>query len=271
VYVATSDDNMAPDCLEKLVEALEANPDCDLAHCALRMFNENGVELPSTWWYNWSLFARSSGPAFHRRHVRRAPFDGLLHLTGDTVYTSITQLLIRRSLFSRAGFFESQWGSIGDFNWNMRAGLLANTVHVPDTWGGWRQHTSQATAAARFGSTSHAAQIEAMIEHAIAAVGNYLEPGIKTALLHKWHPRMRSMRKFDLAMRSGSTRLERRISLVSQLVTGSWFAWRHLIHRLRKLPDSPDSMARLLRAWLEAEGTTPVLLPLEAIEYCSSC
>src|ERR1700745_1166859 len=33
VYIATSDDNMALDGLEKLVDALEANPECALAHC----------------------------------------------------------------------------------------------------------------------------------------------------------------------------------------------------------------------------------------------
>jgi hypothetical protein len=65
--------------------------------------------------------------------------------------------------------FESMWGSAGDFNWNMRATLVANTVHVPDTWGGWRVHALQATAGACIGSAEHAAKIDAMIEHAIRA------------------------------------------------------------------------------------------------------
>jgi succinoglycan biosynthesis protein ExoO len=33
VYIATSDDTMAADCLEKMVVALERYRDCDLAHC----------------------------------------------------------------------------------------------------------------------------------------------------------------------------------------------------------------------------------------------
>ena len=270
VYIATSDDNMASDCLEKLVEALDANPGCGLAHCALRMFDANGDELGSNWWSHWSLFARSSGAALHQCHVRRAPFDGVLHLTGDTVYTSITQLLIRRSLFARTGLFESRWGSLGDFNWNMRAGLLADTVHVPDTWGGWRQHTAQATAAARFGSSSHISQIDEMIEHAIATVSSQLDSPIQNALLQKWNPRMRSMRKFDLAMRNGSSRLQRRMSLLYQLAGGSWFAWWHFITRLKGVPDSPDSLPQLLAKWLEEKGISPVLIPLKAKEYCPS-
>ena len=32
VYIATSNDTMAPDCLENLVAAIEAHPECDLAH-----------------------------------------------------------------------------------------------------------------------------------------------------------------------------------------------------------------------------------------------
>src|ERR1700757_4041009 len=65
IYIATSDDTMASDCLEKLVEALDFQPDCDLAHCPLRMFDANGGELASNWWSHWSLFARSSGPALN--------------------------------------------------------------------------------------------------------------------------------------------------------------------------------------------------------------
>ena len=99
-----------------------------------------------------------------------APFDGLLHLSGATVYTSITQLLIRRNLFDKIGLFESRWGSIGDFNWDMRAGLVANTVHVPDTWGGWRIHGGQATARVDYYSIEHERRIQEMIDCAIGTM-----------------------------------------------------------------------------------------------------
>jgi glycosyltransferase involved in cell wall biosynthesis len=120
VYIATSDDTMAPDCLEQMVDALESVPDADLAHCRLRIIDEKGRDA-ADWWWAGSIFARSSGELLHRRHVRRAPYDGLLHLSGESVYVSITQLLIRRSLFDRIGLFEPRWGSVGDFNWCMRA------------------------------------------------------------------------------------------------------------------------------------------------------
>jgi uncharacterized protein YneF (UPF0154 family) len=235
------------------------------------MFDSQGNELSSKWWTQASLFAQSSGSLLTQRHVRRAPFDGLLHLLGDTVYTSITQLLIRRSLFSRTGLFESRWGSLGDFNWNMRAGLIADTVHVPDTWGGWRQHEAQATAGARFGSAGHIAQMDEMIDHAIGKVGQSLDPQIRKGLLRKWAPRMHSMRHLELAMRSSSNPLRRRISLLRHLAAGSWFARWHLSNRLKKGPDFSESMPRLMAAWLEQQGMGPALVPIKAREYCSSC
>jgi hypothetical protein len=271
VYIATSDDNMAPDCLEKLVEALDTNPECDLAHCNLRMFDSKGEEVSSRWWNEASLFARSSGDLLRQRHTRRAPFDGLLHLSGDTVYTSITQLLIRRSLFSRMGLFEPRWGSLGDFNWNMRAGLVANTVHVPDTWGGWRQHEAQATASAHFGSDHHVAKMDEMVDHAIAAVGDLLDSPIKRALVRRWGPRMRGMRHLELAMQTLPSRFSRRMYLASQLAAGTWAAWWQLGSRLNFHPTFLECQAELMTRWLEKEGLGPVLLPAKAKEYCASC
>ena len=63
VYIATSDDTMPPDCLEKLVAALDAYPECDVAHCRLMPIDEHGREVSklSHWWWNQSVFAQSSG------------------------------------------------------------------------------------------------------------------------------------------------------------------------------------------------------------------
>src|SRR4051812_32662881 len=263
VYIATSDDTMAADCLEKLVDALDANPTCDLAHCNLRMFGSDGSETASGWWPKGSLFARSSGELLSRPHLRRAPFDGLLHLSGDTVYTSITQLLIRRSLFDRIGLFEPQWGSLGDFNWNMRAGLVANTIHIPSTWGGWRQHTAQATASATFGSSSHIAEMDDMIDHAIAAVSQLLNPRGREALVGDWSPRMRDMRHIDLAMGRLPTAFRRRMFLTGSLMAGSWFARWHILNRLRKGPGFSDCLGPMMLEWLEEAGVTGVLQPVE--------
>ena len=169
VYIATSDDGMAPDCLEKMVSALERHPECDAAHCKLVVVDENGAPLTNQWWLE-GLFGRSLPDLVDRAHIRKAPYDGLLCLLGEQVYYSITELLFRRSLFARIGQFEADWGSVSDFNWYMRVGLVANIVHVPDTWATWRVHSKQATDFAVLRTSGHQQKVDQMIEAAAACL-----------------------------------------------------------------------------------------------------
>jgi Glycosyl transferase family 2 len=234
VYIATSDDTMAPDCLEKMVAALTAHPECEIAHCPLLQIDSDGRALPD-WWSKGSMFALSSGPSLNRRHVRRAPLDGLLHLHGGTVYTSITQLLIRRSLFDRIGLFDSRWGSVGDFNWGMRAGLVANTVHVPGTWGGWRVHGDQATASVHMSSESHAQVVDEMIDHAVDAAGPLMTPAVHARLTERWTRQSKEMRAFarQVAARACLSFPRRVGYTVGSVLCGSMPAFQYVIARLR--------------------------------------
>jgi hypothetical protein len=261
IYIATSDDTMSPDCLEKMVDALDANPRCALAHCRLRAIDEHGKDIPhiNEAWSLWSVFALSSGSLRDRPHVRLAPFDGLLHLGGETVYRSITQLLIRRSLFESIGMFESTWGSVGDFEWDMRAGLVANTVHVPDTWGAWRIHASQATAHAALGSAQHAQKIDGMIDHAVKRCRSKLEPAVER-LVRSWLKRARDLRHFDLELlRHVDDALARRKFITAQVLTGSAAARAHVVRKLRR--SAPEPFHDRIRVWLEDAGVRTVLLP----------
>src|SRR5262245_39730340 len=125
VYIATSDDAMSNDFLEKMVGALDEHSECELAHCPLVTVNERGEVLADLTWPEITVFGDGAPEFVRTYHIRRAPFDGLLQLTGRHTVLSITQLLIRRSLFSRTGNFPDKWGSISDFNWEMKAGLVA--------------------------------------------------------------------------------------------------------------------------------------------------
>jgi glycosyltransferase involved in cell wall biosynthesis len=259
VYIATSDDTMPVDCLEKLVAALDGNPECDLAHCPLRVIDENGNELVETqrWWLEASAFAQSSGSLLHRFHVRRAPFDGLLHLLGGSVYTSITQLLIRRTLFDRIGLFDSQWGSVGDFHWSMRAGLAGNTVHVPDTWGGWRIHRNQATANVGLGSGEHARIIDEMIAHAVEASNALVPPVVRQRLTTEWLLEAKNRRTFlnEVAARSASP-LRRRSFIITRALAASRPARDYV--KSRVFGGCP---ADWVRRCLEESGEGPALVP----------
>jgi hypothetical protein len=256
LYIATSDDTMAPDCLEKLLSALKAHPECDLAHCPLRAIDERGsITDMQEWWSRRSTFAKSSGQLLQCAHVRRAPFDGLLHLLGETVYTSLTQLLIRRSLFDRIGLFEARWGSVGDFNWGMRAGLTASTVHVPDTWGGWRIHANQATAGVVLGSAEHSKTIERMIENALASCGKSLAP-------HAVQPlsKTRELSEFLMGTRRRKNSLLRKAFIMRRLLAGSPAAWGCFQAKSCSKPWL-ESAPVLVRSWLEDAGIGPVLVP----------
>jgi glycosyltransferase involved in cell wall biosynthesis len=258
VYIATSDDTMAPDCLEKLVASLEAYSECDLAHCGLRLIDECGRELEN-WYWRGSMFASSSGELIKIPHLRIAPFDGLLHLSGRTVYTSITQLLIRRELFDKIGLFESRWGSVGDFNWDMRAGLVANTVHVPDTWGGWRIHAAQATSPGDQRSAEHERRIQEMVDHAIQATKSLVAPAIFERLQNKWSANALGLRHFlDGISERRDSKVFRRLFILRELLRDEFAASSHICARAAKRPIWPE----VVRKWTRQIGVKTALVPL---------
>jgi glycosyltransferase involved in cell wall biosynthesis len=145
VYIATSDDTMMPACLEKMVTALAANPDCGLCQCELVIIDANGLPLPPEQQWNHYTLGAYDDALVKRKNKRFAPHDGLLHPALFTIYTSITQLLIRRTVFDRIGFFDGHWGPISDFEWEMRAGLVENCIYIPEKLATWRIHPTQAT------------------------------------------------------------------------------------------------------------------------------
>ncbi len=150
VYIATSDDTMTPDCLEKLVAALDQHPDCGVAHCCLTFIDEKSVQvLAYHRWENWSttLFM---GEWNKKYHVRPQGHDTVMALGLKTAYYSITQVLVRRSLFDQVGLFEKQWGPFGDLEWQLRAALATKTVHIPEYLATWRIHPQQASQADRY-------------------------------------------------------------------------------------------------------------------------
>lgn len=264
VYIATSDDDMATNCLEAMYAALESNPECGLAHCNLRAIDEDGNDLEekNNWWRNQSLFAVSSGALIDKPHVRKAPYDGLLHLLGQTVYISITQLLIRRSLFEEVGMFTSKWGPPGDYLWDMKAGLLTDTVHVPDTWGGWRLHSGQATDASIAARPEYRERIEGMIAEGLEECMGRLEPALRDRLRSDLLPLISSERALEVALREEKSSWERRLSLVGGLVSGSKAIRRHVAARALGRPSWTEEGAEVVKKWVERGSEGPVFRAL---------
>jgi glycosyltransferase involved in cell wall biosynthesis len=145
IYIATSDDTMTVNCLQVMLDTLELYQDCDIAHCCLTIIDSQSNKiLPNPWefFYPHQFY----GELMNKSHIRYAPLDGILHCFLNTVYTSLTQLMIRKTLFSKVGLFSSAYGSWADFGWGMKAGLLCNTIHIPQYLATWRVHAEQATA-----------------------------------------------------------------------------------------------------------------------------
>lgn len=145
VYIATADDTMAPDCLEKLAAALDRHPECGIAHANVSIIDETGAPVPPEHQWDRSRCGAYFGDLLQLPHIRRAPHDALLHTMLCSIYLSTTQLLVRRSVYARAGLYRSDFGSAGDFEWAARVTWLTDTVHVPDAVATWRVHAGQAT------------------------------------------------------------------------------------------------------------------------------
>lgn len=145
IYIATSDDVLAPGALACMAEALNKHPDFGLCQIRLAYINEHSQLLKdSEQWLNGRLSYYQ--PEFiNKASARIAPHDGVLMAAFHTVYESINQLLIRRSVFDRVGFFDSRFGSMGDFEWGMRVGLTESCIYLPQPVAYWRLHPSQVT------------------------------------------------------------------------------------------------------------------------------
>jgi glycosyltransferase involved in cell wall biosynthesis len=169
IYIATSDDTMSPDCLETMVSALEAHPECDICHTGLKVIDEEGQEIVGWWRANLPLPLHE---LVSRPHIRLAPYDGILHCA-VTVIISMTQILIRRSVFDKIGIFRTDWGSEGDLEWGIRAGFVCNIVHIPETVATWRVHANQATATVDFSSSAPWARLCGMVNAALPILQQY--------------------------------------------------------------------------------------------------
>ena len=104
IYVATSDDTMVPEALQEMVDALENNPDCSICDSQLVLVDDKSqIITPDSPDYI-SYTGHFDFPQ-EKTHIRKAPHDFFLYAGGKTVYTSITQIMIRKDLFDKTGYF----------------------------------------------------------------------------------------------------------------------------------------------------------------------
>ncbi|MGB1124364.1 MAG: glycosyltransferase family 2 protein [Phycisphaeraceae bacterium] len=257
IYIATSDDTMADDCLEKMAKSLDQHPSCGMAHCNLRMLDAQGGPVEDDWWPVRSTFARSAGEMRHATHVRHAPYDGFLHMLGETVYISLTQLLIRRSMFDRIGMFRSDWGSISDYYWDMRAALTADTIHVSDTWASWRVHESQATSGAAVGQQAHTEKVDDMINCALRDSAEDLPSEVR-AKVDAWCSDALELRRFLGEVQQAGSRAARWAFLSKQLLCGSGLARDYVLGKMLRDTSMEEHSPKVIEGWLKSVGLDPI-------------
>src|SRR5688572_11606273 len=260
VYIATSDDSMAPDFLEKMVEALHRHQDCQLAHSRLVITNETGGGFKDASWPECTVFADGVQELVHIPYIRRAPYAGLIQLIGRHTVLLITQLLIRRSIFTRIGYFSDRWGSQSDFHWEMKAGLVTNAVYVPDTWATWRIHSAQATHETRGMSLdAYFSKVELMIRDAVSECEHDLHPAIARELKVALLDRSNELRTYYLVLRQlREDKFGRSLYQLRRFVSGPSAVRRELGRRILGRSKWTERAASEIRLWLESLGLQPI-------------
>ena len=143
VYIATSDDLIYRQCLEKSINMLEINQKIDLAAFPVDLIDKDSKIIEG-------LYESHPGVRFFETvnrhlHIRPGLSFLLLHFVFVTLITSITGVLIRRSLFEKAGLFSEDLGSSGDREWIMRACIHTDVLWIPEVLATLRIHEDQAT------------------------------------------------------------------------------------------------------------------------------
>jgi glycosyltransferase involved in cell wall biosynthesis len=178
LLIAPADDTMDDNFLQEMAAGLDANPQCGMAHCGLTIIDEAGVPHPGR--VPWDRFYGTLyfGDWMWRPHIRLAPHDGLLCFAARSLYTSLTQLLLRRSQLERIGLFRTDLGSHADFEWGVRAGLLTDVLHVPSTRTAWRVHGRQETDLGFLDSAAFYAKLQKMAKQAFR-IASQVEPSLR--------------------------------------------------------------------------------------------
>lgn len=255
VYIATSDDTMEPECLDKMISKLDKHPDCGICHCELKIIDENGNQHIDENWSTWKYFA----PDWTGKTVKRlAPFDGLLHFGLRTLYTSINQLLIRRSVFDRVGLFDTNWGTVGDFEWEMRAALVTNVIYIPEYLTSWRRHSNQATR-----STENSANRRMMLQMARSAFNRsyQISPNLLTDIkLNRWLD-IYKQQILEFQLKENQSKMKQILLLCSFLLRGFRPAWRCMVRKIFGIePYFIQDISNIKKLLDEAGVPGPVLL-----------
>jgi len=166
VYIATADDTMEPECLEKMVAALDAAQTAgrrpqtvdllgrvesresgwprpvDIAVCRYEKIDEDGKVIPRV----PGDLERFYGDLLNMNHCRDGLTELLVLLCLGCNWETVTSVVFRRSLLDKTGLFRTDCGAHADIAWRIKAVLHSNLICLPELLATWRIHEKQATA-----------------------------------------------------------------------------------------------------------------------------
>ena len=112
--ILCSDDNLEPQAISKLKQAIESAPDVRLILSSYRSIDANGRFRFDV---NGAFYDRFA--PFTRQFIQGALLNPLLKY--GSINGNITGLLIHQSLFSDVGLWRSDWTQSADWDWLIRA------------------------------------------------------------------------------------------------------------------------------------------------------
>lgn len=158
VYIATADDTMSPDFLEKMVGALQkaekrkqkvkdegwqgSKRNIDLAICRYDRIDEKGKRLE---------YKRSGIDEFLEEwgdiaHIRNGLSEFLIMMCVECQWDTLTAVVFRSRILAKTGLFRTDCGNAADRVWRWKAVLHSDIVYVPEYLATWRTHAEQSTA-----------------------------------------------------------------------------------------------------------------------------
>ena len=142
IYIATSDDTMSPECLQKLLTPLEQLPKISISVCDFQKIDADSQSIS----YKPKQHELFLEPWMQTPSVRDGKTEFLLHAGfGSTVWCTMAAVLFRRKLLQQIGLFRTDLGSRADEEWTLRASLASDIAFVPGKLATWRVHANQAT------------------------------------------------------------------------------------------------------------------------------
>lgn len=151
IYFATADDTCDVHLLERLLNGIErarkhlagAGGDPQqvrLASCDFDFIDDCGKVMnpPPT-----TVPARFYSEFENEYHIRSGLLEFIVHLCVGVSWTTMTAVLIQRSLFGMTGLFRTDIGAFGDRCWAVKSACHSDTVHVPGKLATWRWHEGQ--------------------------------------------------------------------------------------------------------------------------------